>query len=411
MLVFEYKLDGKPAQYAAIDEAIRVNQFVRNKCLRLWMDADNDHPVRANDLQVYCSQVAKEFAFAAKLNSQARQASADRAWTAIARFYAHCKAKKAGKKGYPQFQHDNRSVEYKVTGWKLDPDGKHITFTDGLEIGRLRMIGTRDVVAFPLNQIKRVRLIRRADGYYVQFCVDAVRNVVHIPTGKERGMDVGLKEFYTDSEGLTVANPHFLRKMEAKIKRLQRRVSKKYDPEKRKAKQPQSNNYKKAVKQLAKTHLKVERQRKDFARKTASAFIQSSDLIAHEDLQIANMVKNHTLAKRISDAAWGRFLRWVNYYAELHGIPVIAVPPHYTSQNCSGCGNMVQKTLSTRTHVCPHCGLILDRDHNAALNILAVALGLLTQDRTVGHMATGRRKTAQRLGTDGLQSDAGNSTD
>jgi putative transposase len=112
MLIYEYKVDGSKAQYAAIDEALRVVQFIRNKCLRLWMD---DH-AKKNDLQVYCAVLAKEYPFANHLNSQARQASADRAWFAIQRFYDNCKAKKPGKKGYPRFQHDNRSVEYKATG-------------------------------------------------------------------------------------------------------------------------------------------------------------------------------------------------------------------------------------------------------------------------------------------------------
>jgi putative transposase len=108
MLVLEYKLDAATAQYARMDAAIRSAQFVRNTCLRLWMDVPG---TTANDLQVHCSQLAKDFVFAANLNSQARQASADRAWQAISRFYANCKAKIPGKKGYPRFQHDNRSVE------------------------------------------------------------------------------------------------------------------------------------------------------------------------------------------------------------------------------------------------------------------------------------------------------------
>ena len=124
MIVFEYKLDGTPTQYARIASSIRAYWVVRNKCLRLWMDMKG---TTANDLQVYCSQLAKEFDFATKLNSQARQASAERAWFSIQRFYTNCKTKKPGKKGYPRFQNNNRSVEYKVTGWKLDPDGKHIT--------------------------------------------------------------------------------------------------------------------------------------------------------------------------------------------------------------------------------------------------------------------------------------------
>ena len=377
MLIYEYKLDGTNAQYATIDEAIRVVQFIRNKCLRLWMDppsGEHGEHTSKNDLQCYCAVLAKAFPFAARLNSQARQASADRAWSAIARFYDNCKQKKPGKKGYPKFQKDNRSVEYKQTGWKLDRDGRHITFTDGCGIGRLRLVGTRDIESFPLQQIKRVRLIRRADGYYCQFAVQTERQIEHVSTGKQVGIDVGLKSFYTDSEGNAVENPRHYRKAEKRLKRLQRRLSKK---------QKKSQNRKKARQAVAKTHLKVQRQREDFARKQANALVSSHDLIAFEDVQIRNMVRNRHLAKSIHDAGWGRFLSWVNYYAALHGIPVVAVPPHYTSQNCSVCGTLVKKTLSMRTHVCPGCDVVLDRDYNAAVNILQKALS------TIGHMGTG----------------------
>ena len=130
----------------------------------------------------------------------------------------------------------------------------------------------------------------------------------------------------------------------------------------------------------------MQRQREDFARKTANTLVSSHDLIAYEHLQIRNLVKNHKLAKSIHDAAWGQFLGWVKSYAVMHGIEVVAIPSQYTSQDCSGCGERVQKTLSTRTHICPNCGLILDRDENAALNILAKAL-----DGTVGHTGTHER--------------------
>jgi len=194
MLIYEYKLDGTQAQYAAIDEAIRVVQFIRNKCLRLWMDTRG---ISKNDLQRSCAVLAKAYPFATRLNSQARQASADRAWFAISRFYDNCKNHKQGKKGFPKFQHDNRSVEYKQTGWRLLPDGKHITFTDGCGIGCVRLVGNnrQKIEAFPIKQIKRVRIIQRADGYYCQFGVQAAREVVHQPTGKQVGIDVGLKAF------------------------------------------------------------------------------------------------------------------------------------------------------------------------------------------------------------------------
>src|SRR5258707_7752877 len=224
MLLYEYKLDAAPAQYARMDEAIRIAQFIRNKCLRVWMDVPG---ISANDLQIQCSQLAKDVPFAALLNSQARQARADRAWAAISRFYTRCRAKVPGKKGYPRFQHDNRSVEYKGTGWKLDPDGRHLTFTDGCAIGRVRLVGTRAIATFPLDRIKRVRLVRRADGYYAQFCVDAERQLTHVPTGRQVGIDLGLKEFYTDSEDEPVHNPRFLRTAERRLTFLQRQVARK----------------------------------------------------------------------------------------------------------------------------------------------------------------------------------------
>jgi putative transposase len=379
MLVYEYKLDGTTKQYAAIDEAIRVVQFIRNKCLRLWMNGER---VSKNDLQIACAVLAKDFPFASRLNSQARQASADRAWLAIQRFYDNCKQHQPGKKGYPQFQHDNRSVEYKQTGWKLDPDGKHLVFTDGCGIGRLRLVGNKKqpIATFPVKQIKRVRLVRRADGYYVQFGLQRERVIKHVPCGKAVGIDVGLKAFLTDSEGHTVENPRHYRTAEQKLKRLHRHLSRK---------QKGSQNRKKARKALARGYLKVQRQREDFARKQANALVSSHDLIAYEQLQIRNMAKNRHLAKSIHDAGWGLFLRWLNYYGALHDIPVIAVPAHYTSQDCSACGTRVKKTLSVRTHLCPDCEVVLDRDHNAALNILKAALSSL-RGGTVGHTETGR---------------------
>ncbi|HZS75734.1 MAG TPA: transposase [Ktedonobacteraceae bacterium] len=377
MLIVEYKLRGNKARYQAIDEAIRITQFIRNKCLRLWMDTRG---ITGYDLNVACAQLAQAFPFASQLNSQARQAAAERAWFAITRFYDNCKTHKPGKKGYPRFQHDNRSVEYKQTGWKLSPDGKHITFTDGCNIGRLRLVGSKNqrIEEFPTKQIKRVRLIKRADGYYVQFALDAERRIEHISTGKQAGIDMGLKEFLTDSEGHTVANPRHVRKAEKRLKRLHRWLSRK---------QKKSSNRKKARTHLAKAYLKVSRQREDFARKTASTLISSHDLIAYEHLKICNLVKNRKLAKSISDASWGRFLSWLTYYGQVHTIPVIAVEPAFTSQDCSACGTRVKKALSVRTHMCPGCGMVLDRDHNAALNILAKAL-----DRTGGQSATGTPK-------------------
>ena len=217
MLVFEFKAYGRPSQFAAIDEGIRVVQFIRNKCIRLWME----HPKTGKyDLSKYSAVLAKGFSFAEKLNAMSRQASADRAWAAISRFYDNCKKKVPGKKGYPQFQKSNRSIEYKTQSWKIADSRKSITFTDKLGIGKLKLKGTRDLNVYPKEDIKRVRLIKRADGYYVQFCIKADRRENIEPTHRTIGLDVGIESFYTDSQGSQADNPRFYRVGEAKLKQL-----------------------------------------------------------------------------------------------------------------------------------------------------------------------------------------------
>jgi putative transposase len=116
MLVFEFKAYGKSNQFNAVDEAIRTAKFVRNSCIKYWMD---NKKVGKNDLNKYCAVLARDFPNAYELNSMARLACAERAWSSISRFYDNCKKSIPGKKGYPQFQKDCRSVEYKTTGWKL----------------------------------------------------------------------------------------------------------------------------------------------------------------------------------------------------------------------------------------------------------------------------------------------------
>ncbi|MFB2922951.1 RNA-guided endonuclease TnpB family protein, partial [Aerosakkonema sp. BLCC-F2] len=142
MLVYEFKLKGKAQQYRLLDEAIRTALFIRNKCIKYWLD---NSKVGKYDLSAYCKVLASEFSFAKKLNSMARQASADRAWAAISRFYDHCKKKISGKKGFPTFKKRGHSVEYKTTGWKLSVDRKHLTLTDGFLIGQLKLVGTYDL--------------------------------------------------------------------------------------------------------------------------------------------------------------------------------------------------------------------------------------------------------------------------
>ncbi|MBD2125644.1 transposase [Microcoleus sp. ZQ-A2] len=370
MRVWEFKAKGKTTQYSAIDEAIRTAQFVRNKCIRFWMD---NRGVGQKELYRHNTKLRAEFPFVNALNSHACQVAVERAYSAIARFYENCRKAIPGKKGYPKFKKNCRSVEYKTSGWKLSEDRRSINFIDKKGIGRLKLKGTWDLHFYQLDQIKRVRLVRRADGYYVQFLVRTENETVDVqPTGKTVGLDVGLKEFYTDSNGHTEPNPKFYRTNEKRLKFRHRHVSRK---------KKGSTNRKKAINRLGRVHLKISRQREEHACRIARCVIQSNDLVAYEDLRIKNLVKNHCLAKSINDAGWYQFRKWLEYFGTKLGRVTVAVNPAYTSQECSSCGAVVKKSLSTRTHVCK-CGFVLDRDWNAAINILKLALS------TTGHVGT-----------------------
>ncbi|AEP13382.1 Transposase-like protein [Chloracidobacterium thermophilum B] len=209
-------LNGTAEQYQALDEAIRTAQFVRNKCVRYWMD---NKGVNKAVLYAHCKDLAKEFDFVRKLNSAARQASAERAWASISRFYTNCK-NKAVKKGYPKFKKHCRSVEYKVSGWKLSEDGMTISFTDGFNAGSFALYCNGEARRLILeSKINRVRVIRRADGYYAQFCLGVERKEQGEYTGNVIGIDLGLKAFYTDQNGNPVECPKYLRKAEKRLKR------------------------------------------------------------------------------------------------------------------------------------------------------------------------------------------------
>ncbi|MGB5715423.1 MAG: transposase [Waterburya sp.] len=367
MLVFEFKLKATPSQKKLINDAIRTARFIRNSCLRYWMDSSCEDKINRYSLNKYTKVLADnpDFPWAKKLNSMARQASAERAWFAISRFFDNCKKKIPGKKGYPRFKKNSRSVEYKTSGWSLSNDKKYLTMTDKFNIGKIKLIGSRDLHLYDQKSIKRVRLIRRADGFYAQFSIDVERNENIVSTGKTIGIDLGLNHFYTDSNNNKLDNPKFLRKSLKLLKKRQRQVSKK---------KKGSANRRRAVNRLARKHLKVSRQRKDFVVKTARTLCTSNDVIVLENLNVCGLVKNHKLALSISDVSWSIFREWLEYFGTIFDREIIAVDPKFTSQDCSNCGNRIKKSLSTRTHQCS-CGTVLCRDHNAAINILNKGTG------------------------------------
>ncbi|HEV2459767.1 MAG TPA: transposase [Ktedonobacterales bacterium] len=260
------------------------------------------------------------------------------------------------KAGFPRFKGRDRFHSFTCKEY-----GNGARLENGVlvlaKIGRIVVRRSRLLEGTP----KTVTVSKEADGWYVAISCAEVPVRPQPLTGEATGIDLGLESFATLADGESIANPRIVRVAEMALKRAQRRVSRR---------KKGSHRRRKAVALLAKAHQHVQRARADFHHKTALALVHQYDTIYHEDLQTANMVQNHHLAKSIADAGWSAFLAILSFKAEEAGKTAVAVPPAFTSQACSGCGVIVQKALSVRWHTCPDCGTSLHRDHNAALNIL-----------------------------------------
>ena len=185
-------------------------------------------------------------------------------------------------------------------------------------------------------------------------------------TGKSSGIDVGLLNLATMSDGTVIANPHFIKQGEKRIRREQRRLSRKVKG---------SRNRRKYRIRVARAYEKVMNQREDFAHKLSNEIVQNYDLIVFEDLNIRSMVKNHHLAKGIADVSWNTLVQYTTYEAESAGREVVLVDPRNTSKACSGCGWVKEDLkLSDRIFHCDACGLEIDRDLNAAMNIYRLGM-------------------------------------
>ena len=234
------------------------------------------------------------------------------------------------------------------------------------KIGLVRIKRSRDFDGRILN----ATVSRTAAGkYFVSLCVEQdIENLKHANNGGQIGIDVGLKAFYSDSNGNTVENPRPLHRLEKKLAREQRKLARKM---------PRSSNREKARIRVARVYEHIANIRKDFLQKVSTQLVRENQTIAVEDLQVKNMLKNHSLAKAISDVSWSEFFRMLEYKSKLYDCEILKVPTFYpSSQICHVCGyqNAGTKDLSVREWTCPQCGAKHDRDINAARNILAKAL-------------------------------------
>lgn len=273
--------------------------------------------------------------------------------------------------GFPRFKTPNRwhSIQlrqYAVSRdvW-LDADCRHLHVP--AKLGRLLKIKLhRPLEGMPVT----AHLVLRADGHWYALIVcETAPQDDHGNIHPEQaacahpavGLDVGLKVFLADSEGVTVENPHHYRRGQKRLAHAQRTVCRRTKG---------SHRRRKANREVASKHLKISRQRHDFHFKTAKRYAGRYGRICVENLNMNGMVRNHHLAKSIHDASWNAFLDILTDKAERAGHVVVRVPARFTTQKCSRCGEYVQKSLSVRTHICTSCGLVEDRDVNAAKNIL-----------------------------------------
>jgi len=283
-------------------------------------------------------------------------------------FAAFFRRLKSGEKpGFPRFKSRNRfsSIEYTYgDGCKLrmNEHGRMSFYIQN--VGEMRMCYHR---AIPEEaNIKHVIIKRYSERWYVFLMIELPNSEKRIEqTGKQVGIDVGLKTLAALSTGELIENPRWLRESLAKLRKLQRHASRQIKG---------SNRQKKTYRKIARLHEEISNQRADYLHKISNKLVAENDLIAIENLTHGFMNRNEHLSLSSYDAGFGLFRQMLEYKASSAGIQVVAVNPSNTTQACSGCGSIVPKSLSVRVHKCPYCGLVLDRDVNAARNILSLAL-------------------------------------
>jgi len=280
---------------------------------------------------------------------------------------------------------DYNAFTYNQTGFRIDNSGGEGVLTLS-KIDEIAIVIHRQ----PVN-VKQVTICRQNGKWYaVAACEILRRQYSNIRYSKPVGIDVGITKFAHDSNNHIVENPQFLTKMLRPVKRAHRRLSRR---------QVGSNNHSKAKHMLARLYERIHNKRRDFLHKVSAYYSKHYDLILLERLRVLNMTKNHRFARKILDSSWSTFKLMCQYKANR----VVEVGPAYTSVNCSRCGHPVPKSLAVRTHVCPECRAVLDRDYNAAMNVIQRGLGLLrllpVEHREVTPVEIECRSEKQELGS------------
>ena len=357
---FKYRIYPTKSQRSRMERTLDLCRWVYNQTLAYRKNAWEQDNKSVSKFETYnkLPEWKVEKPELTEVHSQVLQNVQERVDLAFKAFFRRVKS--GEKPGYPRFKGKGwyDSFTFPQSGFKLAS-------------GKLRLSKIGDVkirLHRPIEgKIKRLTIRRTSTGkWFACFSVE-IDDPPKPPwkDGSMVGIDVGLESFATLSNGEKIDNPRFFRSEEKALAKAQKRLSKceKGTPERRKA-----------LKVVQRIHERIANRRYDFAHQISNQLVSKYGLIAFEDLSITNMLKNHNLAKSISDAAWRMLVTITSYKAESAGSIVVLVDPRNTSQLCSRCGLKVNKSLSDRVHECPQCGLVMDRDENAAINILRLGL-------------------------------------
>lgn len=347
--MYKYRIYPSGKQKERIINSLKTCKAVYNELLAISIDAYKFGSANLNKFDFNKYLVGKYHG----IHSQTKQNVSDRVHKAFSNFFRRIKDKSCRKKGFPRFRSRVNSITFPQSGFKLLSD-KRLKLS---KIGNVPIVLHR----IPKGKIKTLTVKQNKAGqWFANFACEIDIPQINHPSAEKVGIDMGIENFAALSNGEFVANPRYILMAEKMLKSLQRRISRK---------QRGSANRRKAIFRLAKHHIKVVNQRNDFLHKFSSRIAKSYSFIAVEDLNVKDMLKNHWLAKGITDASWNSFMQMLSYKAVTCGGQLVKVNPRGTSKTCSKCGTIVEMPLSKREFLCPDCGFACHRDINASINI------------------------------------------